>query len=151
MSRVYFLFGVPDRFVQASKTIAKRVSEGERVIVYCPGKAREDKLQRILWNMEGDLFLPLIDVNEPEPAPNVKKHAKLLLCHQFENIDIRPEDWLLNLSNEIPPCFEKFSKVMEIVSTVEQDIENARNRWRNYKQAQHQMKSMKYDELAAGN
>lgn len=68
--------------------------------------------------------------------------ARIHLCHtlsaesltQWEG-DSKP--WLLNLDIDCPPFFEKFNRVLEIISTHPEDRRLARERVAVYKQGNH--------------
>ncbi|MFM7009657.1 MAG: DNA polymerase III subunit chi, partial [Betaproteobacteria bacterium] len=51
--------------------------------------------------------------------------------------------WLLNLDDQCPPGIENVTRVLEIVSDEDADKAAARERWRLYQAAGHEVKSFR--------
>lgn len=143
MSKIYFYTEVANRFAFAAQKIANAVQNGWRIVVYCPEANRQALLQKALWSVnEGQSFIPLVDFDATEPAPHVFEGARVCLISDLSKIAYNEEsDWLLNLNvSDLPPRFyERFDRILEVVSVQELDKVHARQRWQAYRQANHQI------------
>jgi len=127
MTRVCFLHGTEDRIQAAAAWINAAWSRKERVTVFAPQRDMAERLDRQLWVAPPLSFVPhcrsgsplqdetpILITDQPDPA----------LHHQN----------LLNLSDEIPPDFTRFDTLVEIVSTVPEVRNPARERVHHYKE-----------------
>lgn len=100
---------------------------GNRVFVHCGDAAEAEALDALLWTFRDRAFVPharaadeRAAVDEPvvvghlEPAPE-------------------PRDVLINLSPEVPPWFESFARVAEVVSEDPVVKAAGRERYRVYR------------------
>lgn len=132
MSQVSFHFNAPDKLDYACRFIRKAMRHDARVTVVAPIE-RLRQLSARLWKFGGNEFL----------AHAVQGHDAELLALApvvlLESANTSPhQDVLLNLGPEMPESFESFSKVVEVVSSFdEEDRELARARWRHYQNAGH--------------
>ncbi|AWB33768.1 DNA polymerase III subunit chi [Orrella marina] len=133
--RVDFAFDAHDRIAQAVRTTEKQVTRGNRVLVYTTDLARLKRYDRALWSLPGATFLAHDILSEDAP-PDLPVYliqdqtgcnlARPLLANGF---------WLLNLHDECPPLEQPVTRILEIVSSDDDDRALARNRWRSYQQA----------------
>ena len=132
MPQVAFHFNAPDKLDYACRFIRKALRHDAHVTVVAP----IDRLRQLsarLWKFAGHEFLAhALQGDDPEVfalAPVVLIESALESTHH---------DVLLNLGVDIPTGFEAYTKVVEIVSSFdEEDRAMARVRWRNYQSAGH--------------
>lgn len=127
MPHVAFHFNAPDKLDYACRFIRKALRHDARVTVVAPME-RLRQLSAKLWKFAGHEFLA--HAVQGEDAESFVL-AQVVLVESAESS--LHHDILLNLGIEMPLGFERFSKVVEVVSSFdEQDRALARVRWRNY-------------------
>jgi DNA polymerase-3 subunit chi len=65
-------------------------------------------------------------------APPQVVHASPVVLAPALSDALPHHDVLVNLDAQVPRGFERFARVLEIVSTAEQDRQDARERWKHY-------------------
>lgn len=127
MTEIAFHFNAPDKLAYACRFARKVQRSGARLVIAAPAGAL-DWLDRMLWMMSpqdfvahcrgdaGDALVdasPVLLLTDPSAAPH----------HQV----------LLNLHAEVPAGFERFERLVEVVSAQDDaDRAQARGRWRHY-------------------
>ena len=139
MSRIDFAFGAPDRLRMACDVISKHHGAGRPVLVYCRQPALLTQLDRLLWSFDPTAFIPHVDVSHDlatvtpvlltATAPDPAMHAR----HDPDTV------WLLNLDDEVPDTSSQFARILEIVDNHPQTVSSARQRWKAYKAAGHEL------------
>lgn len=132
MPAVSFHFNAPDKLDYACRFIRKAMRHDARVTVVAPLE-RLRQLSARLWKFGGHEFLAhAVQGDDAE----LLALAPVLLLESAQ--DAAHHDVLLNLGVDMPQGFEAFSKVVEVVSSFdEQDRALARVRWRSYQNAGH--------------
>lgn len=139
MSQVRFLHGAEDRIQAAAAWIAEAWARREAVAVFAPRRDLADRLDRQLWIAPALGFIPHCrdDAPEAEETPIL--------------IGARPDPeraaTLLNLSDELPPDFERYATLVEIVSTEAEVRSLARERVHRYKEQQCEVQ---FEDIAHG-
>lgn len=120
-----------DKAPQAGMQFACRLAEkifkdGHQVYINTTSGQQLKQLDDLLWTFRQGSFLPhaVCTGNEPEAAP-------ILLGHAIEPDG--PSDVLVNLAEDIPAFFSRFSRVTELVSGDDTQREMARTRYKFYK------------------
>lgn len=126
MTEVAFHFNAPDKLAYACRLLRKAVAAGARVAV----TAEPDLLQRLdvaLWTFSPlDFVAHASERQGPamlEASPVVLLSSALAAPHQ---------QVLLNLAESVPEGFERFERLIEVVSLEEADRLRARDRWKHY-------------------
>lgn len=130
--QVSFHFNAPDKLDYACRFIRKAMRHEARVTVVAPLE-RLRQLSARLWKFGGHEFLAhAVQGDDAE----LFALAPVLLVESAQQS--KHHEVLLNLGAEMPQGFEAFSKVVEVVSSFdEQDRALARVRWRDYQSAGH--------------
>ena len=104
----------------------KIFKEGHQVYINTASEQQLQQLDDLLWSFRPGSFLPhaVYMSEDPEAAP-------ILLGHATEPEG--PSDVLVNLAEDIPAYFSRFSRVTELVSGNEAQRDAARARYRFYK------------------
>ena len=120
-----------DKAPQAGMQFACRLAEkifkdGHQVYINTTSGQQLKQLDDLLWTFRQGSFLPhaVCTSNEQEATP-------ILLGHAIEPDG--PSDVLVNLAEDIPAFFSRFSRVTELVSGDDTQREMARTRYKFYK------------------
>lgn len=139
MARINFAFGATERTTQACQTTLKQYLAGQKLVVYSSDLARLRDFDQKLWKVDDAAFVPHVWSDDPlapyTPILLVSKD----LAQTLEGLS--PDTWLLNLDDACPPTLGALQRVLEIVSDDPEDKEQARQRWRTYQAAGHDVKS----------
>lgn len=127
MTEVAFHFNAPDKLGYVCRFARKALRHGTRLAVL----GSPEQLKRLssrLWSVSPSDFLA--HAVEGDGAQIVAASPIVLL----EHLDSAPHhEMLLNLGEAVPQGFERFARVVEVVSaTDEQDRHLARLRWKQY-------------------
>jgi DNA polymerase-3 subunit chi len=129
MTEVQFHVNVADPVLYGCRLLRKAVRQRARVAV--TGSARTlAELDRQLWIFEPEEFLAHRCVADAASADSSCLRAPVWLVEDAAHSVDRPV--LVNLGVAPTPAFEKFDRVIEIVSQDEADRDAARQRWRHY-------------------
>jgi len=129
MTRVSFHFNVPQPLAYACRLLRKATRQSARVAVTGPVPLLGE-LDRALWTFEATEFLPHLLLRPGEAVPPRLRETPVLLVTAAS--DSPHHDVLVNLGAVPPEGFESFERLIEIVSTDEQDRSAARRRWKHY-------------------
>lgn len=126
MTRIDFYTRVEDRFRFACKLCAKAVASRLRVAVFTSDPEATERFDRLLWTLPPTGFVPHVR------ADSALAPVTPVLIHH-EPAGFLHDEVLLNLSDIQPPFFDRFQRLIEIVSNDEEDIRRARERYRFYR------------------
>jgi DNA polymerase-3 subunit chi len=130
MTEVAFHFNAADKTAYAARLLRKAYLKGARVQVLTEPRAAA-ALDQLLWTMAAVEFIPhCLDSDTP-----LVKGASPILINPGAVDTGFAADVLLNLKDQLPAGFERFARVIEVVTADEADREGARERWRGYKVA----------------
>lgn len=127
MTEVAFHFGAPNKLEYAGRLLRKAVGRGARLVVF----GSQDLVRRLdahLWALSPTEFLAhCVDGDPSSPRSPVVLASAL-------HPGLPPDRVLLNLSDAVPDGFNRFGRVIEVVSHDEDDRLAARGRWKHYAQ-----------------
>lgn len=126
MTRIDFYTKVDDKLRFAGKLCAKALSQKLKVNVYIPDTAQATRFERLLWTDNATSFIPHCRAEDPLAAQTP------ILIHTQESALLH-DTLLINLDQAWPPFFSRFQRVIEIVSTDNEDAASARDRFRFYR------------------
>ncbi|MBX3660105.1 MAG: DNA polymerase III subunit chi [Ramlibacter sp.] len=126
MTEVAFHFNAPDKLSYACRLLRKAVGSGARVVV-----TGEDRLLReldvALWTFGPLEFVPhchaAADTALVAASPVVLAPSVHGTPHQ---------QVLVNLGEPVPDGFERFERLIEVVTLDDDDRQRARGRWKHY-------------------
>lgn len=127
MTQVTFLHDVYDRLQAVTAWLARAHSEGCPVLVYVPARERREQLDRLLWAHPATSFTPHCSA-ESQLATETPITLTSDLSDPLHDI------CLLNLSDELPPGFGRFQRLIEIISVEDEDKLPGRERYRFYRE-----------------
>lgn len=128
MTEIDFHFNTPDKVHYACRLLRKAVgARGARVVVVAP-PAVIDAIDSALWQLSAVDFVAHCRASA-EPA--VLSRSPVVLMDGDAGA-LPHQQVLLNLASEIPAGFERFERLIDIVTDDEDDRQSARIRWRHY-------------------
>ncbi|MBA2960863.1 MULTISPECIES: DNA polymerase III subunit chi [Ramlibacter] len=127
MTEVAFHFNAPDKVGYACRLLRKAWSTGARVVVTGASDLLKD-LDVALWTFAPLEFVPhCLGATQGERVqartPIVLSEAPRAAPHQ---------QVLVNLGGAVPDGFERFERLIEVVTHDQQDRALARQRWKHY-------------------
>lgn len=126
MTEINFYTGVQNPLRATAGLVAKAYAQGRRVRVVTPDAGATSELDRLLWELPPEGFLPHVTLSSPHAAdtPIIVDHAT---THDGA------ADVLINLTTEPPSFFARFERLFEIVGQDDVVAGAGRERWKFYK------------------
>jgi DNA polymerase-3 subunit chi len=132
MTSIDFYFNAGDRLQVACRLAGKAVKQSQRLLIYAPDAGTAGRIDKMLWTWPAIGFVPHCAVHAPLAA-----ETPVLIASGDEAAE--GCELLLNLGAECPPHFERFPRLLEVVSNNEEDKESARSRFRFYRERGYQI------------
>ena len=126
MTEVAFHFNAPDKLGYACRLLRKAVGTGARVLVTGGADALRE-LDVALWTFAPLEFLPHC---YGEATPVALAASPVLLSESARSAS--HHQVLVNLRGTVPEGFERFERLIEVVTQREDDRIDARSRWKHY-------------------
>lgn len=127
MTQIDFYTHVEDKLGTACRLAAKAYARGHKVTVLCADLEAARRFDRLLWTTPAIGFIP-------HCAPDDALAPLTPVIVDWRGEKLLNDEVLLNLRPEWPPCFSRFRRLIEIVSLEQTDCEQARNRYRFYRE-----------------
>lgn len=135
MTRIDFHFNVDHRVRYACRVTRKARSADKRLVVYTRNADRLAQYDAALWTFSALDFLPHVYAESPLAAA-----TPILLT--LDHLAAPAGDVLLTLDDEVPAgfreFFERYDRVIEVVSRDDDDRARARARFKLYKEQGYQ-------------
>jgi len=105
----------------------KAWKQGNRVYIHTGSSDRSTKVDALLWTFKDTSFLPhgLVNQIDIEKTP-------ILIGHEDPPAD--QHDIMINMTDSVPLFFGRFDRLIEIVDQASGDQDQARERYRFYKE-----------------
>lgn len=127
MTQVDFYSNASDKLDLARRIAQKAWQQNKSVMVHSQDESVLSQLDTLWWNIGPSNFLPHTLAHAV--------HAAITPIVLGDNIGNLPHcDVLINLSAQTPVFFSRFERLIEIVSTLDEDKQAARARWRFYQE-----------------
>ncbi len=130
MTDVRFYHNAPDRLRVACVLTAKASGGGRRVSVFAPDGNVARHFDQMLWSFQPLAFVPHVAAGSPLAA-----ETPVVIGTRLEALP--DDDVLINLGDDLPDGFERFSLVIEVVGPSDPERQAARGRFRRYKEQGH--------------
>ena len=127
--KVEFHSGVADKLGAACRFLRK-AHDGGATVVVCADRATLDRLDLALWSFEPLSFVAHARVKGTASPPPALSRTPIWLTDNADNIAAR--ELLLNLGPATVEGWDRFERVVEIVSAEPEDAAAGRQRWRQY-------------------
>ena len=143
MTRIDFYSNAADKLVTACRIVAKGYALKNRIVVLCPDAETAQRIDRMLWTSPATGFIPHCGPADPLAAatPVIIDYAGRDLVH---------DQVLVNLTAEWPPHFGRFERLIEIVTLSEEDKQQARSRFKFYRDRGYELHNHDLREAEAG-
>lgn len=128
MTKVQFYHNTPDRLALTCELVAKAHAGGRQVAVRAADAEMARRLDLMLWTNEPLTFLPHVPNGSPLAAETPVQIGLPGKDAQWPHGDL-----LFNLADDLPPGFDSFRTIVEIVGQHEAEKAPARARWMQYK------------------
>ncbi len=126
--KVDFHSGVADKLGAACRFLRKAQAAGATVVV-CGDPATLDRLDAALWTFDPLSFVAHARVKGAAVPPALARTPTWLVD---DPAAVAARELLLNLGPGMAPGWERFERVVEIVSVAADDAGAGRQRWRLY-------------------
>jgi DNA polymerase-3 subunit chi len=125
VTEIAFHVNTPDKVGYACRLLRKAWGAGSKVTVTGdPALLRE--LDAALWTFSAVDFVPHC---YDAPGP-VRERTPIVLADTSQGAPHR--EVLLNLGADVPQGFERFERLIEVVTADESDLQRGRLRWKHY-------------------
>lgn len=140
MTQIDFYTGAADRLLIACRLCAKAVQQGLKTVVHVPDERVAGQFDKLLWTFTPTGFVPhcRVDNKLADVTPVIMNSRPVLT-------EAGCFDVLLNLDADVPPGFEQFPRVVEIVDETEDGKLQARKRYRHYQEQGHDVRHHRLD------
>lgn len=126
MTTIDFYFNAVDRLQVACRLAGKAVAQKKRVLVYAPSAELAQRIDRTLWTWPAIGFVPHCMSDDP-----LAGETPVLIAMDGRAAPVC--EVLLNLAPEHPDFFERYDRLLEIVSQEDDDRKAARTRFAWYR------------------
>lgn len=130
MTQIDFYSGASDKLQIACRLCLKVIRQALKIVVYIPDSSLSGRFDKLLWTFSPISFVPHCHAGEKMADVT----PVILSSSREETQRIAHHDVLLNLHNEVPPDFDQFQRIIEIVVDEPDDKAAARKRYRFYQE-----------------
>lgn len=127
MTEVDFHFNAADKVHHTCRLVRKAVGSGAKVVVLA-GEELLSRLDAALWHFSAVEFIAHC---RDTAAPEVLARSPVILASDGR-ATLPHQHVLINLGAEVPQGFERFERLIEIVTEGDEDRQAGRTRWRHY-------------------
>jgi DNA polymerase-3 subunit chi len=117
-----------DRYVFACRLCEKISAQNLKIYLHTDTQEQAEYLDDLLWSFRPDSFLP-------HSLQNIEIDEEVSILIGYGEHFQQAFDVLVNLSDSVPPFYQHFERVVEIISNDEQEKIQGRKRWVAYKEA----------------
>ena len=128
MTGIDFHFNTPDKVNYACRLLRKAVAARGAQVVVVGEAALLDSIDLALWQLSPVDFIAHCTIDADVAV--LSRSPVVLVAQGAAQMPHRQV--LLNLGAEVPNGFERFERLIDIVSDEEADRQSARIRWRHY-------------------
>jgi DNA polymerase-3 subunit chi len=127
VTQVFFYHDASDHLAAACALIKGVWKKRNPLLIYAPDPQLAETLDRALWASDPGSFIPHCRADSPLAA-----ETPILIAARLE--PAAQTERLMNLSRELPPDYQRFATLVEVVSRAEDDRLAARERVRQYRE-----------------
>ncbi|HSR01973.1 MAG TPA: DNA polymerase III subunit chi [Methylophilaceae bacterium] len=133
MTQVIFYSNITDKALALLVLVQRALAKKNLVTVTVENEVQAQTFAKVLWEQERTSFLPnvQVDAHLAKQTPVVFDWQQNQLCH---------DDILINLSRKQLTVFSRFRQLIELVGIDELDKQQARERFRFYRDRGYQIK-----------
>jgi DNA polymerase-3 subunit chi len=126
VTSIDFYFNAPDRIQVACRLAGKAFARRQPLLIYAPDAELAAQVDKALWTWQATGFVPHCAVNDSLAA-----ETPVLIARDEEapaHVTV-----LLNLSDQAPPHFARFARLLEVIGADEMAREAGRSRYKAYR------------------
>ncbi len=129
MTRIdfYILKNQPDQGLAllTCRLVEKAYQKGHYIYIHTASQQQSQQIDDLLWSFKESSFIPHCQLTESD------EQAQIMIGHEHE--PPLEFDVLVNLADQVPLFFSRFTRVAEIVDGDENRKQQARERFRFYR------------------
>jgi DNA polymerase-3 subunit chi len=130
MTRIDFHTNVPDKVAYACRLVRKAWAANNRVVLMTEDSAQLAELNAAMWDFSATDYLPHVLITDELAA-----QTPILLTDSDEaELPHTHKELLVNLSRRAPSQMTQFARMIEVISSQEDDAAAGRKRYVAYKQ-----------------
>jgi DNA polymerase-3 subunit chi len=130
MTRIDFHTNVPDKVAYACRLVRKAWAANNRVVLMTEDASQLAELNAAMWDFSATDYLPHVLVSDELAA-----QTPILLTDSDEaELPHTHKELLVNLSRRTPRHVAQFTRMIEVISSEEEDAAAGRKRYVAYKQ-----------------
>jgi DNA polymerase-3 subunit chi len=131
VTEIGFHYNAPDKLNYACRLVRKAVNaRGLRVVVVVGDAQALDAVDAALWQLSPVDFVA--HCRSDAPAHVVARSPVVLSVEGADAATLPHREMLVNLGLEVPAGFERYERMIDIVSDETNDRHVGRSRWRHY-------------------
>lgn len=127
MTRIDFHVNAADKLGYGCRLVRKIYLAGHKVVVYSDDGAQLARFDQALWTFGALDFVPHVFGGDA-----LAERTPVLLVN--DDAELPHHDVMVNLGTGQPPHFARYLRLVEVVGTDEVERDQARSRWRFYKE-----------------
>ncbi|KQQ33548.1 DNA polymerase III subunit chi [Duganella sp. Leaf126] len=128
MTRIDFHTNIPDKVAYACRLARKAFGANHRIVVLTDDAQQLAELDAAMWTFSATDFLPHV------PAGDALAGQTAIILTDSDAAQLPHTELLVNLSRRTPACVDRFERMIEVISSDEQDAAAGRKRYVAYKQ-----------------
>ena len=130
MTRIDFHTNVPDKIAYACRLVRKAYAANHRVVLMAEDATQLAEVNAAMWTFSATDFLPHVVAGDALAA-----HTPIVLTDSDEaELPHTHKELLVNLSRRAPRNVTQFARMIEVISSEEDDAAAGRKRYVAYKQ-----------------
>jgi DNA polymerase-3 subunit chi len=126
MTRIDFYSSSEPKLQVACRLTAKAVQRQMRVVIFAPDENTARGIDKLLWTFQATGFIPHCMASD-----SLASETPVLIAR--EDGEMPHHKVMLNLHGESPHSFSRFERLIELVSSDDNDRQLARSRYRFYR------------------
>ena len=128
MTRIDFHSNVPDKIAYACRLVRKAHAASNRIVLMTDDAEQMAELNAALWSFSATDFLPHVMAGDALAAQTP------IILADSDDTPLPHHELMVNLSRRIPANVAQFQRVIEVISSDEEDAAAGRQRYVAYKQ-----------------
>jgi DNA polymerase-3 subunit chi len=128
MTRIDFHSNVPDKIAYACRLVRKAYAANNRVVLLADDAQQLEQLNSAMWTFSATDFLPHVLAGDALAARTP------IVMTDSDDAELPHHELLVNLSRRTPATVAQFQRVIEVISSDEDDAAAGRQRYVAYKQ-----------------
>jgi DNA polymerase-3 subunit chi len=127
MTRIDFHSNVPDKIAYACRLVRKAHAASNRIVLMTDDAEQMAELNAALWSFSATDFLPHVMAGDALAAQTP------IILADSDDTPLPHHELMVNLSRRIPANVAQFQRVIEVISSDEEDAAAGRQRYVAYK------------------